>query len=247
MKVIITKRPDGGCNITRPAPEMFDPNSRTIRHMEMYNEFFPSVKKVLDSFKPRLDEIRAHYKVAYSLLAEDDPELKQKQADLFNKESAELDVLNFELEQFQLDRRSHKDFSLTAFVDEVWRYIIARNGLAEGTYRIADDTCLPADREFRNAWTDDQPTKTVDVDMSKARVIFRDRMRVARRPLLQELDAEQQRADENIIQTVKKAEIASRKQILRDVTADPAIDAAETPEQLKACWPECLGPRVTHQ
>ena len=33
---------------------------------------------------------------------------------------------------------------------------------------------------------------------------------------------------------------AERKQQLRDVTADPAIDAATTPDELKAVWPEAL-------
>lgn len=34
--------------------------------------------------------------------------------------------------------------------------------------------------------------------------------------------------------------IAAKKQALRDVTADPAIEAALTPEALKAAWPEAL-------
>ena len=34
--------------------------------------------------------------------------------------------------------------------------------------------------------------------------------------------------------------VAARKQALRDVTADPAIEAARTPEELKGVWPEVL-------
>lgn len=246
MLVIIAKNPDGSCRIIRPVPEMLDPNSRTIRLMESNNEFFQSIKKVLDSFKPRLDEIRTRYTMLYDSLVDGSPDLKQQQDDLFQKEAAEIDVLNFELEQFEQDRCSHKDFSLTDFVDEVWKYLIARHGLKEGEYRIADDSVIPVDRIFRDAWTDDNPTKTVDVCMNKARAIHRDRMRFARQSRLAALDVEYQRAGEEG-RIVGQSVIANNKQVLRDVTKHPAIDAAETPEQLKEVWPEFLGPRITHE
>jgi hypothetical protein len=38
----------------------------------------------------------------------------------------------------------------------------------------------------------------------------------------------------------KADEIAAKKQALRDVTADPAIDAATTPDELKAVRPDVL-------
>lgn len=246
MLVIIAKNPDGSCRIIRPVPEMLDPNSRTIRLMESNNEFFPSIKKVLDSFKPRLDEIRTRYTMLYDSLVDGSPDLKQQQDDLFQKEAAEIDVLNFELEQFEQDRCSHKDFSLTDFVDEVWKYLVARHGLKEGEYRIADDSALPADRIFRDAWTDENPTKTVDVCMKKARAIHRDRMRFARRPRLVELD-DAERAATRDGNARRLEEINRTKQPLLDATSDPAIDAAETPEQLKEIWPEFLGPRITHE
>lgn len=96
---------------------------------------------------------------------------------------------------------------------------------------------LPGDRSFRNAWEADGAN--VAVNMVKARSIHRDRMRALRRPLLEALDVEYQKADEQGDHT-KKREIAARKQILRDVTANSAIDSATTPEQLAAVWPEVL-------
>lgn len=91
---------------------------------------------------------------------------------------------------------------------------------------------IPADRTFRNAWTAD-----LQVDMAKARDIWRDRMREARTPKLAGLDLEQVRAgpDAN-----KWREIEDKKQPLRDVTADPAIEAAKTPDELKKVWPAIL-------
>jgi len=76
-------------------------------------------------------------------------------------------------------------------------------------------------------------------DMTKAREIKRDQLRAERKPLLEKLDVEFMRAQEQGDQT-KADEIAAKKQALRDVTADPAIDAATTPDELKAARPEAL-------
>ena len=40
--------------------------------------------------------------------------------------------------------------------------------------------------------------------------------------------------------TVAKAAVAAQKRVLRDVTADPRIDAAKTPDELRAVWPDAL-------
>jgi len=80
----------------------------------------------------------------------------------------------------------------------------------------------------------------ITVDMTKARDIKRDMIRAERKPLLEQLDVEFMRAQEaGDIQ--KQALIADKKQSLRDVTADPAIDAATTPDELKAVRPDVLG------
>lgn len=93
------------------------------------------------------------------------------------------------------------------------------------------------DRIFRNAWRANG--KRIDVDMPKAREIHRDRLRRLRAPLLEALDVEYMRADERNDQEEKKR-ISDRKVILRDVTTDPAIEAASTPEELKAVIPGAL-------
>lgn len=102
-------------------------------------------------------------------------------------------------------------------------------------HRPIDGSAIPADRTFRNAWKHD-----LTVDMPKARDLWRDRMRVVRASKLAELDVAYQRADE-AGDNAAKASITQRKQALRDVTNDPAIEAATTPEQLKAVWPAVLG------
>jgi hypothetical protein len=74
----------------------------------------------------------------------------------------------------------------------------------------------------------------ITVNMNKARDIHRARLREARAPLFAALDVAFQRAMESGADT---AEIVAKKQALRDVTKDPAIDAAQTTDELKAVRP----------
>ena len=78
---------------------------------------------------------------------------------------------------------------------------------------------------------------TISVDMNKARAIHRDRMREARAPKLAALDVAFQRAIEDGTDT---SSIVAQKQALRDMTTDPSIEAAQTPDELKLVWPEIL-------
>lgn len=98
--------------------------------------------------------------------------------------------------------------------------------------RVVEESEIPADRTFRNAWKPD-----LTVDMVKAKDIHRDHLREMRTPLFDALDQAQRTA----IAADDKAEVQRLErelQALRDVTADPAIEAATTPEQLKAVIPE---------
>jgi hypothetical protein len=124
--------------------------------------------------------------------------------------------------------------------DEAIEAEIAKSGKGDhlGWRRIKTDD-IPADRSFREAWAHD-----LTVDMDKARDIYKGVLRQARAPLLQALDVEYQRADERADAAAKQS-VAAQKQALRDVTADPAIAAAKTPDDLKAVWPTALGQRAS--
>lgn len=115
------------------------------------------------------------------------------------------------------------------------------------SWRLMAAEEMPKDRTFRDAWRDTQQTiesgdtaNRIAVHMPTAREIHRRNLRAARVPLLQALDVEYQRADE-IGNASGKEAIASKKQVLRDVTKDPGIEEAQTPDELKAMWPEILG------
>lgn len=96
---------------------------------------------------------------------------------------------------------------------------------------------VPTDRTFRNAWA--KSGNGVSVNMPKARGLHRERLRQLRAPKLAALDVEYMRADEQGAVELKDA-IKRRKQFLRDVTSDPRIDAATTPEELAQVIPSAL-------
>jgi hypothetical protein len=71
------------------------------------------------------------------------------------------------------------------------------------------------------------------IDMAKAREIHKNKIRVARTPLLQALDVEFQKALETGASTT---DIVAKKQALRDAPADSGIAAASDADALKAQW-----------
>lgn len=103
--------------------------------------------------------------------------------------------------------------------------------------KLINKTDLPVDRTFRDSWRHDGTTFLID--MATARETWRNRMRKARLPLLVKLDQDYLRADETSNLTSKQ-QIAAQKQALRDVTGDPLIEVATTPDELKAVWPAIL-------
>ena len=100
-----------------------------------------------------------------------------------------------------------------------------------GDIRDAASLTVPADRIFRGAWQ--FSGDVVEIDMAKARDIHRDALRAERSPRFDALDAEWFRAAETA-DTDAQASVAAQKQALRDVTADARVDAAATPDALKA-------------
>lgn len=99
---------------------------------------------------------------------------------------------------------------------------------------VVEDAQLPAERTFRNAWK--QQGNAVTVDMPKAREIWRDKIRIARAPKFEPLDVAWFKAVE-ANDVVAMTDIKAKKKALRDAPADPRIEAAKTPEDLKKVWP----------
>jgi hypothetical protein len=99
---------------------------------------------------------------------------------------------------------------------------------------LPDNFVSPVDRTFRDAWKRD-----LSVDMGKAVEIHKTTLRDLRAPKLAALDVEFIKAVE-VGDAKKQKDISDKKQALRDVTSDPRITAAQTPEELKAVIPDAL-------
>ena len=79
----------------------------------------------------------------------------------------------------------------------------------------------------------------ITVNMTNAREIKKNQLRQERKPLLEKLDVQYMRAIE-AGDADEQASIATKKQQLRDITADAGITNATTADQLKAVRPAIL-------
>ena len=100
-------------------------------------------------------------------------------------------------------------------------------------YNAADYT-IPAERTFRDGWEANTDTNVISVNMAKAKDIWRDKIRAARVEPLAALDTAFMKAQETSASTTQ---IVADKQALRDAPALSSIDAASTPDELKAIQP----------
>lgn len=117
--------------------------------------------------------------------------------------------------------------------ENIYVEILRSNFGVVKSWRRIEDSDIITDRTFRNAWRDVNNKHVVD--MNHAREIHKDHLRFERGGRLIQLDSEYMRADEENNVT-KKSEIRNKKQKLRDITIDPRITAAQTPEDLKKVW-----------
>ena len=76
----------------------------------------------------------------------------------------------------------------------------------------------------------------ITIDISKAKNIWKDKIRVARKPALEKLDVDFIKAQETSSDTTS---IVSDKQTLRDLPSQ--VDTATTTDEIKAVWNDMLG------
>ena len=101
----------------------------------------------------------------------------------------------------------------------------------DGNEITAANATVPSDRLFRDAWS--LSGTVITEDLTKAKELFRDKIREVRQPLLEEKDVELMKALEAGTSTTA---IATAKDALRDAPAASAIDNATTITELKAAW-----------
>ena len=103
----------------------------------------------------------------------------------------------------------------------------------DGNQIDASTATVPSDRHFRDAWS--LSGKVISEDMTKAKEIFRDKIRELRKELLEEEDVVYMKALEADDADAKTASVAKKK-ALRDAPAAKAITDADTIAKLKAAW-----------
>ena len=103
----------------------------------------------------------------------------------------------------------------------------------DGNQIDASSATVPSDRHFRDAWSLDG--KVISEDMTAAKVIFKDKIREVRAPLLDAEDVVYMKALEADDADAKTASVAKKK-ALRDAPAASAISSADTIAKLKAAW-----------
>ena len=116
----------------------------------------------------------------------------------------------------------------------VTTYIVDKDG---NQIDKAEATSIPSNRDFRGAWS--LSGKVISEDITKAKELFRDKIREVRQPLLEAEDVVYMKALEAGDSSAQTAS-AEKKKSLRDAPAASAIDSATTIAKLKAAWDKTL-------
>ena len=103
----------------------------------------------------------------------------------------------------------------------------------DGNQIDASTATVPSDRHFRGAWSLDGTV--ISEDVTAAKVIFKEKIREVRAPLLDAEDVVYMKALEADDADAKTASVAKKK-ALRDAPAASAITSADTIAKLKAAW-----------
>mgnify|MGYP003116662169 CR=1 FL=1 len=96
---------------------------------------------------------------------------------------------------------------------------------------------VPSDRHFRNAWS--LSGTVISEDLAAAKVIFKDKVREVRKPLLEAQDVAYMKALEAGDSSAQTTAV-NAKTALRDAPAAAAITNADTIAKLKAAWDTSL-------
>ena len=103
----------------------------------------------------------------------------------------------------------------------------------DGATIDASTATIPSDRHFRNAWK--LSGSVMAEDITAAKVMFKDKIREVRKPLLEAEDVTYMKAMEADDASAKTASVAKKK-ALRDAPSATAIENADTVAKLKAAW-----------
>lgn len=93
---------------------------------------------------------------------------------------------------------------------------------------------------YRDCWRlSETEEELIDIDVEKAKEVWKRKMREARTPIMNKLDTDFFRAMEDG-DTDRQKNIADLKRLLRDVTKLPELENAKTVEEIETVWPDYL-------
>ena len=103
----------------------------------------------------------------------------------------------------------------------------------------ATPSTMPSDRHFRNAWVFDSDKAAISEDITAAKVIFKDKIREVRLPLLEAEDVAFMKALE-VADSDARVASQTKKINLRNAPQAAAVSGADTIDKLKAAWDESI-------
>ena len=107
----------------------------------------------------------------------------------------------------------------------------------DGNQADASTVTVPANRDFRGAWS--LSGNVISEDLATAKELFKDKIREVRAPLLDAEDVVYMKAMEADDASAKTASV-TKKNALRDAPAASAIGSASNISELKAAWDTSL-------
>ena len=107
----------------------------------------------------------------------------------------------------------------------------------DGNKIEAASATVPSDRHFRSAWS--LSDTVISEDLAAAKVLFKDKIREVRKPLLETQDVAYMKALEASDSSAQTAAV-NAKTALRDAPAASAITNASNITELKAAWDTSL-------
>jgi hypothetical protein len=108
-------------------------------------------------------------------------------------------------------------------------------------YKVVKRQQLSTQNQFyRDCWRlSESDNELIEIDVEKAKNVWKNKMRWARKDIFEKLDMDFFRVMEDG-DSERQKEIAVKKKLLREVTDLPELKAAQTIEEIEAVWPEYL-------
>ncbi len=106
------------------------------------------------------------------------------------------------------------DLTDSEYEDHVWDRSVPEDAI---NARVIDDEDIPTTREFRNAWCDATPESRIDIDLSKAKDIQLEKLRLERQKAFVDLGFPQ-KLNPEVENAIVSPETKEKLKALRDAT-----------------------------